>query len=149
MITPGEEAWRIHTVGGPGIDRVEYVDVAAGEFRGARFRDGRLDSCVFVGAGRHLAARDWIATLFAPDATLPDSRAAILVGRPSAPRPDLGPMVCACFGVRRDSILDAIVAGDLASVDAVGAATSAGTNCGSCRPELAILLRDASRKVAA
>ncbi|WP_256443976.1 (2Fe-2S)-binding protein [Roseomonas sp. CECT 9278] len=45
-------------------------------------------------------------------------------------------MVCACHGVSAAAIR-ACGARDLAGV---GAATAAGTGCGSCRPEIAALL---------
>ena len=57
-----------------------------------------------------------------------------------ADRPDPGPMVCSCFGVGVNTILAAIEDGGLVSVDEVGAALQAGTNCGSCRPEITGLL---------
>ncbi len=47
-------------------------------------------------------------------------------------------LVCACVGVRCGQIRSAIAAGS-AAVDAVGAATGAGTRCGSCAPVVASL----------
>ncbi len=44
------------------------------------------------------------------------------------------------MGVGSQTILDAIEDG-AASVSAVGAATGAGTNCGSCKSEIASLLK--------
>ncbi len=44
-------------------------------------------------------------------------------------------MICSCFAVRRAAI-EAAVRDGAADVDAVGAALKAGTNCGSCRPEI-------------
>jgi assimilatory nitrate reductase catalytic subunit len=55
-------------------------------------------------------------------------------------------MVCACLKVGARTIDAAIVAG-AATPDAVGAVTGAGTNCGSCRPELARMIA-ASREPA-
>ncbi|MBR0673317.1 (2Fe-2S)-binding protein, partial [Neoroseomonas soli] len=62
-------------------------------------------------------------------------RAALLVGR-RADGPPPSPMVCACHGVTAA----AIAASGAADVTGVGAATRAGTGCGSCRPEIASLL---------
>jgi assimilatory nitrate reductase catalytic subunit len=52
---------------------------------------------------------------------------------------DAGPIVCACLkvGARR---IEAAVAAGTSTVEAVGAVTGAGTNCGSCRPEIARLI---------
>ncbi len=51
--------------------------------------------------------------------------------------------VCACHGVTQDDLEEAIGAGadDLSTL---GNVTAAGTGCGSCRPELAALLRAAT-----
>jgi assimilatory nitrate reductase catalytic subunit len=53
-----------------------------------------------------------------------------------------GPIVCACFGVGRTTILAAIAAG-AGSADEIGAQLKAGTNCGSCIPELKRLIAQA------
>jgi assimilatory nitrate reductase catalytic subunit len=50
-----------------------------------------------------------------------------------------GPIVCACFGVGRTTICDAIAAG-ANSAAAIGAELKAGTNCGSCIPEMKRLI---------
>jgi assimilatory nitrate reductase catalytic subunit len=50
-----------------------------------------------------------------------------------------GPIVCACFGVGRTTICDAITAG-AGSAAEVGVRLKAGTNCGSCIPELKRLI---------
>jgi assimilatory nitrate reductase catalytic subunit len=47
-----------------------------------------------------------------------------------------GPTVCACFGVGLTVIREAIVSGAATSPEAIGEALRAGTNCGSCVPEL-------------
>ena len=64
----------------------------------------------------------------------------ILAGRPGMNRPDPGAMICACFDVGVNTIADAIAKQGLITVDALGAALRAGTNCGSCRPELRALI---------
>ena len=61
---------------------------------------------------------------------------------------DRGGEMCACFGVSCNAVETAIARG-ATSLDAVGAATRAGTNCGSCRPEIRLLLRTARPKKAA
>ena len=45
-----------------------------------------------------------------------------------------------CFDVGMKTILEAIGSHGLVSVEAVGAALSAGTNCGSCRPAIQRLI---------
>jgi assimilatory nitrate reductase catalytic subunit len=57
--------------------------------------------------------------------------------------PAVGRIVCSCFNVGVDQ-LAAAVAGGCRSVEAVGAALRAGTNCGSCRSEIRTII-DAGR----
>jgi assimilatory nitrate reductase catalytic subunit len=53
-----------------------------------------------------------------------------------------GPIVCACFGIGRTTICDAIAAG-AGSAAQIGVQLKAGTNCGSCIPELKRLIAQA------
>ena len=73
---------------------------------------------------------------------------AALAGRSPSDRPDAGATVCACFNVGRNTLL-AAVANGAHSVAALGEATCAGTNCGSCKPELTTLLTQAQLPMAA
>ena len=73
---------------------------------------------------------------------------AALAGRMGQDQPDPGPVVCACFNVGQNMLLAAVDAG-AGSVKALGAVTCAGTNCGSCKPELARLVAQAALPVAA
>ncbi|MEM7236224.1 MAG: molybdopterin-dependent oxidoreductase [Pseudomonadota bacterium] len=73
----------------------------------------------------------------------------LLAGRPAADQPDPGPIVCACFEVGANTIMNVVHRRNLVSVDEIGAALCAGTNCGSCRPELRQLLAKANRPMAA
>jgi assimilatory nitrate reductase catalytic subunit len=64
----------------------------------------------------------------------------VLAGRPRGDRPDGGAIVCACNSVGINTITDAIVRHGCSTVEAIGALTRAGTNCGSCRAELRTIL---------
>ena len=50
------------------------------------------------------------------------------------------PQVCSCFGVGRNTILDAIRSQNLKTARDVGVCLKAGTNCGSCVPEIKSLI---------
>ncbi|THD72636.1 nitrate reductase [Thalassobius vesicularis] len=109
-------------------------DPKRGGARIAFVQDGRLIGALFVAAEPVQVARNHMAHMLgnvAEDA---------LAGRPSADRPDPGATICACFDVGVNTILAAIAEQKLVSVEQIGAALNAGTNCGSCRPELAALL---------
>ena len=87
--------------------------------------------------------RDYLAAL--PGEETSDA----LTGRSPADRPDPGPILCSCFSVGVNTILAGIEDQGLISVEAIGAALQAGTNCGSCRPEIAALLHRVQRREAA
>jgi assimilatory nitrate reductase catalytic subunit len=59
----------------------------------------------------------------------------LLAGRTASRSFDASPTICACFGVKSQAILSAIADG-ARSTEAIGAQLNAGTNCGSCLPEL-------------
>ncbi len=112
-------------------------DAHAGRFRIALLGQGILRMVLFVGPAPLLPARDWLAGRIGT-AVAPGERAALLAGAP----PGAGAAsasVCICHGVDSAAITGAIAAG-ANDVAAVGAATRAGTGCGSCRPEIAALL---------
>ena len=76
-------------------------------------------------------------------APVPDAaRGTILAGRAYSAMAAEGPNICACFGVARDAIRHAVATHELHSVKQIGALLRAGTNCGSCIPELEEILRD-------
>jgi assimilatory nitrate reductase catalytic subunit len=122
-------------------------DPATGSVRRAVLRDGRLEQALFLTVSGRLPPRDWLAGLLAQDDLSRDDRMMLLAGRPAAPRADAGTLVCACLKVGAKTIVRAVEDGTL-DLDAVGAATGAGTSCGSCRPEIARLIAGhASQKV--
>jgi assimilatory nitrate reductase catalytic subunit len=110
-------------------------DVRAGVHRSASLTRGRLETLLSTGPARDEAGLAWAIDLLALERIDAATRPYILAGRPPGQSKGAGPLVCACFGVRRGAIEDAVAEG-CASVEAVGAALRAGTNCGSCRPEI-------------
>jgi assimilatory nitrate reductase catalytic subunit len=134
---------------GPRTARIEFSDTAGGRYRGASVIDERLKACVFVATGKALPSRTWLATLFSADKLAEEDRLAILAGRAPKGRAESGPVVCSCFSVGRSTLLRAIRGDGLVSVEAIGRALRAGTNCGSCIPELKGLLAQATAEVPA
>ncbi|MDC7784848.1 molybdopterin-dependent oxidoreductase [Rhodoplanes sp. TEM] len=130
----------------PGCDRAELRDPARDVFRLAAFDDGRLAGALFVGPAAQVPRWETLAPLLGgPVASA--ARLSLLSGRAPDGSADCGPVVCACHSVGREAILAAIAAGaDDAS--AIGAAVKAGTNCGSCIPELKRLLAEVPRVAA-
>ena len=108
-------------------------DVRSGRRGFALLVDGRLQAALWLSSEPVLAARQWAADLLAADGL---SAAAVLAGRPSLDRPDGGAIVCACRSVGINTIAAAVTRHGCTTVEAVGAFTTAGTNCGSCRAEI-------------
>ncbi|MEL6236298.1 MAG: molybdopterin-dependent oxidoreductase, partial [Pseudomonadota bacterium] len=127
----------------PSAQATSLCDPARGTARIALSIDGRLTAALFVAPKPVAVMRDYLAALPEIDP------AAALMGRPSIDQPDPGPVLCSCFGVGVNTVLRAIEEQALMSVEEIGTALQAGTNCGSCRPELAVLLRAAVRREAA
>jgi len=121
--------------GGEGWIALE--DAATGLHRAALVRDARLMGVVFIGPDHLLPPRDWLISLFAGPLS-PETRRCVLAGRPADGRV-ADPYVCVCHGVGEAAIRRAVADG-CDSFEAVGRATRAGTNCGSCRPEIRGLL---------
>ncbi len=121
----------------PAGERLEVADHARGMRRIAvRGSDGELIAALYVTRSGTLPPREWAAAQLGLAEAAP---AELLAGRPSQPAPDRGPIVCVCHGIGENAIL-AAACGGAATVDAIGQATCAGTNCGSCRPAIARLL---------
>jgi assimilatory nitrate reductase catalytic subunit len=123
---------------------IEYFDKAASRYRAARLVNKRLESCIFIGPDVVLPSREYLAGLFANGVLDNAERASLLRGKPATAQADTGPTVCACFNVGLNSITAAIEQQHLTSVEEIGVALKAGTNCGSCIPELHRILEKLS-----
>ena len=128
-----------------GVEALSLEDPATGAVRRAFLHNGRLEQVLFLTVSGRLPPREWLAGLFAEAEVSSQDRLTLLAGRSSAPLPDAGPLICACLRVGARKIEAAIAAGN-SSVEAIGAVTGAGTNCGSCRPEIARLIAAQSKE---
>ncbi|MEM0943200.1 MAG: (2Fe-2S)-binding protein, partial [Pseudomonadota bacterium] len=123
---------------------IVVIDPAARTARVALMVEGRLEAVLFAAPGPVEVARAHLLAHFTEE-----TPQRVLAGRPGRDRPDPGATVCGCFEVGVNTILAAITDQGLSNVDQIGAALQVGTNCGSCRPELARLLAMARPRVAA
>lgn len=122
------------------VNWVELLDVGAQKYRGVRMTGSQVESCIFIAPDHALPSRSWLASLFEKETLDDDERRALLTGKPPVGQIDTGRVVCACFNVGENTIRDAIKKHNLKSVDGIGKCLNAGTNCGSCVPELKQLL---------
>ncbi len=127
-----------------GGDISEMRDDTTGIVRIAHRLGGVLRAVLFCAPFPVALSRPHAVALIGTAAHVHDA----LSGRARADAPDPGATVCACMGVGLNDLRRAVAAG-ADSVDALGAATGAGTNCGACRPELAGLLLPPAKAIAA
>jgi assimilatory nitrate reductase catalytic subunit len=132
------EVWHdlVHEAASDGAELAEYVDQPRGLARFAAFSSGRLDACIFVGPADSPPQWDAVRTLFESDLLAERDRRVLLSGRTSDGLAETGPLICSCFGVGLAAIRNAVMAGGAKSAADIGRTLRAGTNCGSCLPEL-------------
>jgi assimilatory nitrate reductase catalytic subunit len=133
-------ARRLFNVRDADADWLEYSDPSAAVYRAALLVEERIAACIFISPRPTLPSRSWLSGLFAKDRLDELDRGGLLVGQAADPRADTGPVVCSCFGVGRKTICDAIAKQNLSTPQEVGRSLRAGTNCGSCIPEIKTLL---------
>jgi assimilatory nitrate reductase catalytic subunit len=126
-----------------GSDLAEYRDFGGGVYRASSFVEGRIETCLFIGPGRDAGDWDVVKSLFAANTLSEDQRRMLLSGKSVDGSASAGPIVCACFGVGRTTILAAVGAGARSAAE-IGVQLNAGTNCGSCIPELKRLIAQAN-----
>jgi assimilatory nitrate reductase catalytic subunit len=141
------QGWLVELAGSGAIDldallpageRLEVADHAKGMRRIAvRDEAGVLAAALYLTRSGELPARDWVADQLGQSEA---SAIELLAGRSAQPGQNRGAIVCVCHGVGETTIAAAAASGAI-TVAAVGEATCAGTNCGSCRPAIARLLR--------
>jgi assimilatory nitrate reductase catalytic subunit len=117
-------------------DIIEYTDKARGVFRIARIVGGALDFCLFAAPAATLP--DWQATkaLFAAPSLTPEQRRMVLSGRSAEGIAHEGAVVCACFSVGAKRIERLLADRPAITVAGISETLRAGSNCGSCLPEL-------------
>lgn len=128
---------------------VELLDREGGIYRCAVMRDGQLLAALFVAPAGRAPLWDTVKLAFADPRALPENRLALLAGRSLDGAADPGPTVCACFGVGLTAIRAAFASGGAATPEDVGRQLKAGTNCGSCLPEIRRIGAQARETVAA
>ena len=121
---------------------ISYSDPRKAMFRYAGIQHGQLAACVFFGPpGAEFTGVEQAKSLLGKDIS-PMERIALLAGSNAQGGGQAAKIVCSCFSVGEDKIKCAIRDEGLTSAAQIGARLKAGTNCGSCIPELKKLLRD-------
>lgn len=123
------------------VECISYIDAAMQVGRYAWLRDGQLQAMLcFAPRLDDLPASDWVASLFDQNELSPAQRLAMMAGR-DAGIEDVGKMICSCFQIGENTLRKTIKQG-AKSLAELGKVTCAGTNCGSCIPELKQILAE-------
>jgi len=139
------ESWQIwaeNLVPGQTFDWISYSDDSRSIHRFAAFKQDRLELVVFISKVQDLPDFGWIEQQFSEHSMDAAMRSGVLAGKSADPDMNKGALVCSCFGIGINQLLNAIAREGLISVDDVGRVLKAGTNCGSCRPEIQALLEN-------
>lgn len=121
---------------------LSVTDAGRGSWRFAALVNGRLDSCLFITtrAEAALPAREGLSGLI--NETIADEARPGLLAARTSKTAATGRTICACYSVGLLTLQRHILAHRYTSAAEIGLALSAGTNCGSCIPELNEILRD-------
>ena len=123
----------------PAAPLLSFTDPRSGLTRHAAFDGSRLVGAVFLSDQPVSVSRNWAADQLEQDFANLSSRWRVIAGRPANDMPDKGAIVCACMNVGVNDIIGAASTG-CGSVEAISSATGAGTNCGSCKAEIRVIL---------
>lgn len=127
-----------------GQETTSYVDASRKVARFVVVEEDVFTGALFAAPEPVNASRSWLSASLGGEVQGAGDALRFLAGRPGAVEADKGAVVCACFNVGSNEIASAIAAG-WRDVAAVGVATSAGTNCGSCRSEIGRMIGESVR----
>ena len=119
---------------GPDTKFADQLDASQDVYRAAGFVDGELEGWLCLGPADVPLHTDALASLIPAEERDNASRRLGLNG--AGAMLELEPMVCACFGVGADAIRKLVASGKACRVEDIGKHLGAGTNCGSCLPEI-------------
>ena len=120
-----------------------YQDEQTQQHRYALIENAQLQAIIFTATSpQQLPNREWLSEQFACEELTQLQKLKLIAGSPGSGMADPGPVVCSCFNVGKNIILQAIHDDGLKDVDEIGKALKAGTNCGSCKPELKCLVEE-------
>ncbi len=130
---------------------LEWVVLTTSDCKYARiagFDNGVLAAALFTDKNiDKLPAHVWLASKLGTK-LLPGERFTLLAGSDGDDSYSPGAIICSCFQVGENQIIEAIDAG-CRSPETLGKTLKCGTNCGSCIPELATLIEKNTETISA
>lgn len=120
---------------------VYFMDAKQGSYRWIKIEDNQVKAILFVTQNGTLPDSRDVEPLLGHKLDENENTSILLAGMTSLGNDVGGKQICACFGVGENTILSAIQDQQLTDVAQIGDYLKAGTNCGSCIPELNGLLK--------
>ena len=121
------------------VEILSYHDVRKGDHRLAAFMGERLVAALYLSPDPVTVSRSFLVDQLGQEHPEPRSRYRVVAGRAGVDQPEVGAIVCSCFGIGANQIAAAAQRG-CRTVEGIGQALSAGTNCGSCRAEIKAII---------
>lgn len=128
-------------------ETVFLQDSATMRYHMAIFQDGSLITAVYLSDQPVCVSRQWAADQLGRQFDTGD-RQRVLAARPANDQEDIGAIVCSCFMIGKNQIVSAVHDNSCNTVDKIGGALNAGTNCGSCRGEISGIIQHHSHQIA-
>lgn len=123
------------------FDWVEYHDEFIESYRYLFYDRSGIQGCIFIATQyENLPSRAWLSEQFSNTDCKDSKRSKLFAAISGANQIDPGPIVCSCFNVGENIIKEYIKEDRPKDIACIGEKLRAGTNCGSCRPELTSLL---------
>ena len=104
-------------------------------------QDGKLIASLYIAPKALLPDRDWLSGLFQRKRLSAMHRKALLAGQAISMSKSEGELVCSCFKVGKNRIIQTIKEKNITNEKQVTACLKAGGNCGSCLPEIRGLIK--------
>ena len=104
-------------------------------------QNGQLIASLYIAPKALLPDRDWVASLFKRERLSAMHRKALLAGQAMSMENNNGPLVCSCFKVGKNRIIETIKEKNITNEKQVTMCLKAGGNCGSCLPEIRGLIK--------
>ena len=120
------------------VATMESTDGQTFDYRAAALVDDQLQWLLLCGADAIAPDEVWLDQCFGQQLDH-SARRQLLQGRVAGASSASGALICSCFQVRSSSIEQAILAGAHCT-KSLGEQLRCGTNCGSCLPEIRVLL---------
>ncbi len=128
-------------------DLITYEDKSVEIFRAALFKNKMIETAVFIAPGHNpLEERETEKWFNSTDSSVRNRWMSISPASVDG-KGAQGDLICSCFAIDAAEIVEAISSGKATSVEDIGKLLSAGTNCGSCLPEIAKTIESAQKPV--